>query len=212
MLQASFGAIFSLWRRKRQIFGAGFYLYLGTRRGMRLYADHRFVNLIWGIETLHRRRHPNILEPASLKKKVDRIINQISLAKDKRWLKTQLRYEPTLQQRIFDTFKDLPISVNEKRLKDFSKSCADKRNELSHFGGARYGESNLENTRDLHVKSEALAYLYHILLLHEIGFGRDWLKTFVYQGMQAYTIKKAFFDANLIDEQRLNSIGSPAGA
>jgi len=34
-LHPSFSAIFSLWVRKRTNFGAGYYLYLGTRRGMR---------------------------------------------------------------------------------------------------------------------------------------------------------------------------------
>src|ERR1700730_8260116 len=49
-IKPNFGDMFAAWTRKRETFGAGFYLYLGTRRGMRLYAEHRFVNLIWGIE------------------------------------------------------------------------------------------------------------------------------------------------------------------
>jgi hypothetical protein len=212
MLQPSFGAIFSIWRSKRRTFGAGFYLYLGTRRGLRLYADHHFINLIWGIETLHRRRHPIISEPPALKKKIDRILSQISANRDRKWLQNQFRYEPSLEQRIFETFKNLPIAFGEKRLKEFARSCAEKRNEISHFGGSRHGDTNLQETRELQTKNEALAYLYHILLLHEIGIGSDWLKSFVYQGMQAYTIKKALFDAGLIDEETLKSTSSPPGA
>jgi hypothetical protein len=212
MLQPSFGAIFSIWRWKRRTFGAGFYLYLGTRRGMRLYADHHFINLIWGIEALHRRQHPIISEPPALKKKIDRILSQISANRDRRWLRSQLRYEPSLEQRIFETFKNLPIAFDEKRLREFSRSCAEKRNEISHFGGSRHGDTNLQDSRELQTKSEALAYLYHILLLREIGVGSDWLKSFVHQGMQVYTIKKALFDAGLIDEETLKSTGSPPGA
>jgi hypothetical protein len=63
-LQESFGTIWSHWEKKRSTFGAGFYLYLGTRRGMKLYAEHRFVNLIWGIEAFHRQGTPTSLSIA----------------------------------------------------------------------------------------------------------------------------------------------------
>jgi hypothetical protein len=213
-IQSSFGAIFSLWRRKRETFGAGFYLYLGTRRGMRLYPEHRFLNLIWGIETLHRRRHQNASQPSPLKRKIDRIINQISSRSDKRWLEGQLRFaaEPALQQRIFETFENLPISLDADKIKNFSKICADKRNEISHFGGVRQGESNIDPSRQLEAMSEALGYLYHILLLSEIGINRELLNDFTYRGMQAYMIKKAFFDVGLIDEQTLKSTSVPGRA
>ena len=44
-------------KTKREEFGPGFYLYLGTRRGMALYAEHSFVNLIWGLEAFHRKKN-----------------------------------------------------------------------------------------------------------------------------------------------------------
>ncbi len=41
-----FGDIWSDWKKKREAFGPGFYLYLGTHRGViRLYIENRFVNL-----------------------------------------------------------------------------------------------------------------------------------------------------------------------
>ena len=60
--------------------------------------------------------------------------------------------------------------------------------------------------------SEALGYLYHILLLSEIGINRELLNDFTYRGMQAYMIKKAFFDVGLIDEQTLKSTSVPGRA
>ncbi|MDA9393123.1 hypothetical protein WN73_21680 [Bradyrhizobium sp. CCBAU 45394] len=53
-MRDAFGDIWSNWKQKREEFGPGFYLYLGTRRGLSLYPEHRFVNLIWGIEAFHR--------------------------------------------------------------------------------------------------------------------------------------------------------------
>ena len=60
-LRDNFGRIVSQWIKKREQFGPGFYLYLAVRRGMKFYPEHRFVNLIWGIEALHRKK--NTLRP-----------------------------------------------------------------------------------------------------------------------------------------------------
>lgn len=197
--------------KKRVTFGAGYYLYLGTRRGMRLYSEHRFVNLIWGIETLHRRQHASPSESTRLREKVDRILAQIAKPADKRWLKRQLKfvYEPTLEQRLFDTLSRIPIGLETTMLRAFCKSCADSRNDISHFGGRRQGESDTDTVQELEKRSEALGYLYHTLLLYEIGVSRRWLESLVYEGMQASTIKRAFFQAGLIDEQTLRSTTRP---
>jgi hypothetical protein len=89
-MQETFGHIVSAWRRKREQFGPGFYLYLGVRRGMQLYPEHRFVNLIWGIEAFRRRKHPEF--PADeIKMKACIIIEQVSEKKDKKWLKGMLK-------------------------------------------------------------------------------------------------------------------------
>jgi hypothetical protein len=55
-LRESFGKVVAAWQLKREQYGPGFYLYLGVRRGMKFYAEHRFVNLLWGMEALHRRK------------------------------------------------------------------------------------------------------------------------------------------------------------
>ena len=77
----TFGDIWSNWKRKREEFGPGFYLYLGTRRGMSLYPEHRFVNLIWGVEAFHRTKYPT--DPSSMAARIDNIVAQISDETDK---------------------------------------------------------------------------------------------------------------------------------
>ena len=113
-----------------------------------------------------------------------------------------------MEQRIFETLNALPLEFESKLLKAFSKRCADLRNDIFHFGGKRHGESDTESTRELERLSLALGYLYHILVLAEIGISRGELRRFAYEGMQAYNIKKSLFDAFLIDKNTLQSSNS----
>ena len=53
-LSPDFGVIADAWFNKSAAFGPGFHLYLGNRRGMQLYVEHRFASLVWGLEALHR--------------------------------------------------------------------------------------------------------------------------------------------------------------
>ena len=144
--------------------------------------------------------------------KVQNLVDQISAVKDKRWLQKKLKYggEPSLEQRIFESFKNLPIGLDRIKLRKFCKDCADTRNEISHFGGQP--ESNSETVRRLEQKSQALSYLYHTLLLYEIGVAEEILNWWIYEGFQAYTIKEAFFRVGLIDEAALKATNRGAAA
>jgi hypothetical protein len=133
-LRDVFETIWSNWKSKREIFGSGFNLYLGTRRGVSLYIEHEFVNLVWGIEAFHRSKYSTAKSDA-IEEKIKRIVAQISKSKDKVWVNRQLKYahEPALEQRIVEVFKTLPIDLDEKGLRSFAKSCAKARNDISHF-------------------------------------------------------------------------------
>jgi hypothetical protein len=153
-------------------FGPGFYLYLGTRRGMKMFVEHRFVNLIWGLEAFDRRGRGDPEIRSRLQEKVERILKQVTAKKDKDWLAGQLQHagEPNLAQRLYDLFIKLPLPLDEKRLRDFCKECAERRNDISHFGGVRREMENYDAfIRDLDRKSDALTSLYHLHLLSEIG-------------------------------------------
>lgn len=199
-LRDEFGSIWSRWKAKREEFGPGFYLYLGTRRGVALYEEHRFVNLIWGLEAFHRKKSV-ASESGALAEKIERIIKQVACAKDRRWLSNKLKnaHEPALDQRLFDVFKVLPVGVDEKRLRDFSKACAKLRHDISHFGGQRHGKSYSEFIKDLGRKSAALSILYHALLLHEVGIDAAILKRWIYESFGSYPIKVHFVEAGLLD-------------
>jgi ApeA N-terminal domain 1/Apea-like HEPN len=186
LVREQFGALFSSWLDKRKEFGPGFYLYLGTRRGSQLYVEHRFVNLIWGIEALHRRK-PSALMSKKLSSRVARILNGVH-GRDRKWLKSKLKHadEPSLAERIFETFCSLPIELSEERLRNFSKECADRRNDISHFGGMKTGSDYSAFAIDLNTKSEALSYLYHLKLLQEIGVKGELLNDWTYKGFSSF--------------------------
>jgi ApeA N-terminal domain 1 len=75
-LRERFGEIWSNWKTKRDEFGPGFYFYLGTRRGLNLYVEHTFVNLIWGIEAFHRIKYPT--KSDRLLPTIERIVGQVA--------------------------------------------------------------------------------------------------------------------------------------
>jgi hypothetical protein len=138
-LRERFGEMSQSWRSKRESLGPGLYLYLGTQRGVRMYVEHRFVNLVWGIEAFHRRTY--MLSPTSrLKQKIDRILAQVSAKKDKDWLEKKLEnaHEPSLGERIFETLNVVPLGLEEARLRAFANRCGKLRNDFAHFGGQRH--------------------------------------------------------------------------
>lgn len=214
-IKESFGEIVARWRKKREEFGPGIALYLGTQRESGLYAENRFVNLVWGIEALHRRRTPAAEVPTPLEEKIARILAQIERQKDRSWLEGKLEHaaEPSLEARIFETFSGLPLGLDADAVRKFSTVCAGRRNQISHFGGQRPTEDYREFILDLSRKSDALHYLYHAFLLQEIGVDPEIVRKFVYNGFRSFPIKFALTEVGLLPKSALeDDNGHAAGA
>lgn len=208
----TFGAVWETWQAKREELGPGVYLYLGTRRRIPLYIENRFINLVSGIEGLHRRRPPPST-PTALQEKIKRILGEITDAGDKKWLARQLRFahEPSLGDRIFETLSKLPLGLEHKRLRTFARACNQLRNDISHYGGLRpepHSKGSVtydEFLRRVSNASEALSILYQMLLLYEIGVSAERLKWWVSQGFYSFTIKTVFARVGLIDESEVKT-------
>jgi hypothetical protein len=211
-LRAEFGSIWSNWKKKHVEFGAGFYLYLGTRRGLKMYEEHRFVNLVWGIEAFHRTKVAPP-DPKRLNDMIERIVGQVGAEKDKKLLRKRLKlaHEPALGQRLFEVFKGLPIGLDQERLREFCDACAKLRNDISHFGRPQNARSSLNFIRELDKRSTALATLYHTLLLLEIGVDVKIVKHWICEGISSYSIKRNFVEAGLLDEASVKDSGSDIG-
>lgn len=176
-LKSEFGSIVCKYKEKRNELRAGFNLYLAVRRGIDMYVEHRFVSLIWGLESMHREKPPE--KNPKLEEKVKRIIGSINGEKDKCWLEGKLKHatEPQLKDRLLDLFSsfELPFGIDKGRLQLFCEECAKARNKVSHSG-----EISNNNNRDdlvgLDRKSAIFEYLYHAILLLEIGISPDLLE------------------------------------
>jgi hypothetical protein len=204
-VREKFGELFANWRRRREQWGPGVYLYLGTQRSVSLYEEHRFIMLVWGLESLHRRRAGPGQGAEKLQEKIDRILSQIELEKDKKWLERRLEHagEPSLAQRIFETLEGLPLDVEKDSLRRFAAACAEKRNEISHYGGRRHEGSYDNELDDLHKKSDALSNLYHFLLLREIGVDDERLRWIATRGLRSSQIKFSFVEVGLLPASAL---------
>lgn len=214
-LQHRFGSVWQEWRNKREKLGPGLYLYLGTRRGFRLYTEHRFVNLVWGIEAFHRRRYEAASQPSRLKEKIERILRQISASKDRKWLAGKLEnaHEPSLGERICEAISAVPLGLEAGRLREFSERCAQLRNDISHFGGQRHDKASYNDfIIELSHQSEALDTLYQMLLLHDVGVEDKILKWWVFEGYQSYPIKYYFVQVGLLEKSAIDPKQSTAQA
>ena len=190
LVRDSFGDLFSSWRAKVEQYGAGYNLYLAALRNPLPYVEHRFVNLVWALESLHRKRQSEVEErPKEIKRKerIDRILKKFTQPEesgDRDWLEGKLKYahDPTLSERIVDFFSKLPISLDNKALRDFSDRCAKRRNDVSHVGGPREHEAYRDFHQDLSDLTDALSYLYHAFLLYEIGLDETILMSTLTEG------------------------------
>ncbi len=205
-LRNNFGELFSAWRRKRERIGAGVFLYFGTRRGLTQYAEDRFVNLVRGIESFHRKRHPQGTEAAKPKptEQITRILDSIGNEADRAWLEKRLlpKASPALSTRIFETFRAVPIGLKEGLLRQFAIDCARIRNDLAHYGGQREGGNYGQFVIAVDKKGDALSYLYHALLLHEIGVSESIINRWLYDSYQSPVIKQSLFEVGLLNSDR----------
>ena len=135
----SLASLFCTWRSNRQAYGPGYYLYIAGLRRPDYYIEHRFVNLIWALESLHRKKFAEPGENLKGGARVERILAKVSGEldrKDFKWLKSRLKHaENSLEDRINESFKNLPLNLNHKALRRFSTRCQQRRNQISHEGG-----------------------------------------------------------------------------
>jgi hypothetical protein len=179
-----FGTIYANWRKNRRNHGAAFYLQLAVLRSSSMYIEHRFVNLVWGVESLHRSLYPEAKGPSGEKKTIHSLLTNFDAelnSDQRRWLERRMKAdtEPTLEDRIVETFKELPWEIGMKSLRAFARRCQARRNDISHFGGPRKDKNETYEAflQDLIQLSAALSRLYHAALLKEIGVEKQILKS-----------------------------------
>lgn len=193
-----FGALLDTWLEQHERFGPGFHLYLGNRRAQTLYPEHRFASLVWGVESLHRTLHPPRVNP-KLAAKVARILTQVTDAKDRAWAERHLPIadEPALATRIAQEIRALPLALDGKEVEAFARRCADRRNDVSHFGGQRVAGGYAAFVDDILIFSRALDLLYHARLLQLTGVSDEALNWWFVDGNNSYWMSQTLAAAGL---------------
>jgi hypothetical protein len=197
------GSLFSAWREKKGKYGPGFYLYISNLRTPSLYIEHRFMNLVWGIESFHRNGFPNEQSDPKTKAMIDEVlmcVEKQALPKVHRWLQGKLKRgdEPNLQRRILDVLSTHGVGIDRKRLSRFAEICMHRRNEISHFGGAKTSEDRWRFLRAIQELDGALSHLYHAVLLQEIGLDHALLMKCFYQHPISWRIQPALERVGLV--------------
>ena len=173
---------------------------LGTRRDWRFYSEHLFVNLIWGLEALHRKKQLNN-SGSETKDRVTRIIKSIDDDKDKRWLTRILKnaHEPNLERRLLEIMELVSINIDRDKLRQFGTRCAQIRNDIFHFGEQRNGLFYDDFIKEVTHKARALSTLYHMIILHEIGIDKETINDWIY--VRSSSARATLVEGGLLDKQ-----------
>jgi hypothetical protein len=199
-----FCALYNIWRSRIDDLGPSVGLYFAARKSFKLYAENRFVNLIWGLESLHRLHYP-VLGPDPQEMKALRIFDQIVTtgvlnSDERRWLKKKLlvSYEQNLSSRINQCIKDVGLEFDDKSLSAFTDRCAEIRNDISHFGGQRIGSSYPDLLQEITDKTEILLILYASILLAISGVPTESLNHVFWRGRIYPPLKRLLIKESLL--------------
>jgi hypothetical protein len=202
-VRAVFGNLFKNWLIGSESYGAGYYLYVSSLRNPHHYSEDRFVNLVWGVEALHRKwlaESEASQRVGNERKRVERILSLLPKeSDDRKWLSTKLAHahEPSLEARILECLRKLPFTFGRGEIEKFAKACAERRNDISHAGGPRenvdYDSFHMQISR----LAEALDHLFHALLLHQIGIDPTVILAVMTDSLVSERIKSALANVDL---------------
>ncbi|MFM0377871.1 hypothetical protein PQQ72_12770 [Paraburkholderia strydomiana] len=198
-IKESFGAICGKWKSGLKEHGAGYFAFPSTKRKIDQYAENKFSNLVYGLESFHRSKFGSRPRDNALQEKIDEILSQVG-TRHRRWLRGALQFqgEPSLKERLIALFSTLPIELNGALLDDFAKRCADLRNDIAHFGGKRTRESTADFLLVVSRLTEALSVLYHMVLLLDIGVSETHVRKWATAGHKAHAIRYHLAEAGLV--------------
>lgn len=161
--------ILNSWLTNYEISAPAFNLYFASKSGAHKYLEGRFLSLVQGIETLHRR---NSQETLMLDEEFDQLVATIvegCPSGRKEWLSKKLEYanELPLRKRIeqmLEPFESLYGSPKER--KQFIGKVINTRNYLTHYDPKlELQAANGETLWKLCMKLEALFQLHFLMLI-----------------------------------------------
>lgn len=204
-IKAIIGQLFERWMILREAMGPGAYLFFLALTPGRLYIEHLYASMVWGMERYHRKLYGN-----SIARNSEQIERQLQAIDTLSMLKSRQRkalkefvsrdVEPSLKDRLICLIKDLPVYFEQRSLDEFCDACARRRNDISHFGGYREQateEAMSDFYRELQDKIFVLTHLYASVLLKAIGVPDIMINNYFYNWRKSGWLKRHFESAGL---------------
>lgn len=174
--------ILTNWLANYETSEPAFNLYFASKSGAHKYLDGRFLSLVQGIETLHRR---NSLETSMPGQEFNNLVDALFKAcpRDRHtWLDGRLKYanELPLRRRIeqmIEPFQNLYGSP--RKCKSFIAKVIDTRNYLTHYDSKLAGQT--ADTKELWTLCMKLEALFQLHLLRLVGLDGDAIDNIVKQ-------------------------------
>ncbi len=166
--------VFNNWLNAYEYLSPAMNLYFSTKVGAQKYLSGKFLALIQGLETYHRRTSDEILmDPKTYDLLVTEILDKCPTERVD-WLRSRLKYGNDINlnkrmQRIIEPFKD-HFGTNKER-RNLLRKIVDTRNYLTH-----YDKSLQENSAegiDIWFLCEKMEVIFNLHFLKIIGFTEE---------------------------------------
>jgi len=187
LIEADFIKIFKKWTELNVLIEPVINVLQESFGNRNIIIENKFLNLMQGIETFHRRTRLNEKEPkATHQNKVAEIISSCP-TEFKEWLKGKLHFsnEPTLNERLEQLFNELTPVLKKHLFSDTKKIISQSKNTRNYF--THYDEA-LEKKAlkesQLFYLTERLKIFLLVIVLKETGFDNDELNSIVIEGAQ----------------------------
>jgi hypothetical protein len=161
--------ILNNWISNYETSAPAFNLYFSSKAGAHKYLEGRFLSLVQGIETLHRRNSKETLMPETKFNDLVATLLKGCPNQQREWLKKKLEYANELSlrhrmRRMLDPFGDLYGGAKQREY--FIGKVTDTRNYLTHYGTELTQQAATgEELWKLCMRLEALFQLHFLRLI-----------------------------------------------
>jgi hypothetical protein len=184
-IQESLPEIFAKWVDLNLFIGPVIDTLEESFRKRTILVENKFLNIIQGIETFHRRIKPNEKTPREIHKKRINEILDLCPNEHNDWLKDRLSFsnEPTLHERLCNLFLEIEDEIKNHLFKNWEKIIVDSKNSRNYY---THYDKSLEKKAlkgaELHYLTQRLKIFLLIVVLKETGISSKQIKKIITEG------------------------------
>lgn len=171
IIKSNAQSIFNNWINAYEVISPSLNLYFSTKVGAQKYLDGKFLSLIQGLETYHRRTSSEQLMDSDDFNKLVEVILKNCPEENKEWLNGRLKYgnEINLAKRIksiMEPFKN--FLGNNKEREKLIRKIVDSRNYFTHYN--KDLENKAVDGKELWQLCQTIEFIYQLHFFRVIGF------------------------------------------